>query len=87
MIYTIYIPISCLRPRVSLVNQGVNLFDCHVLVEGGATESRRLERTVFKSLEQFSTGHVAAVKGARTTNAANIVASGEFISSTITRTG
>lgn len=37
------------------------------MVERGATEFRRLESAVFKSLVQFLTGPVAAVKGAKTT--------------------
>lgn len=65
------------------------------LIERGATEFRKLERAVFKSLVQFPTGLVSAVKGARTTgshskSAVKVdgpMASGKYISINITRTG
>lgn len=64
--------------------QLADIFDHHVLVEGGTTECRRLERLV--SLVQSPTGPVAAVKWVRTTGSHSPNKIGD-ISTNITRRG
>lgn len=49
-----------------MVNQGVDLFGPLVLVEPGATESRRKISTELTSLVTFPTGSVTVAKGAKT---------------------
>lgn len=50
---------ACFSAHVSSMNHGVDLFDCLSLVVRGAAELRRLDRSVLKSLVQFSTEPIA----------------------------
>lgn len=64
MIYAIYLHSSvlqaCLGLCVSSVIQSIDILDCLILVESGATESRRVARAEFKLHEKFSTGSTSS---------------------------